>query len=141
MSTTALLWQPTPERIAQANVTDFASRVSAETGRAFAEYAELWQWSIDDSERFWSLLWDWAGIRGIRGERVLVDGDRMPGARWFPDARLNFAENLLARGAGHETNEALVFRGEDRAVQRVTHGELAAVTSRFAQALAAMGVK
>jgi len=121
MSTTALLWQPTPERVANATVTTFAQRVSAATGRAFPEYGALWQWSVDEPEAFWCMLWDHAGILGERGSRTLVDAHRMPGARWFPDARLNFAENLLARSRPDDSGDALVFRGEDRASARVSH--------------------
>ena len=140
MSTTALLWQPTPERIANATVTTFAQRVSAATGRTFPEYAALWQWSVDEPEAFWCMLWDHAGIVGERGSRTLMDAHRMPGARWFPDARLNFAENLLARSRPDDSGDALVFRGEDRASARVSHAQLVASTSQFAQALAALGV-
>jgi len=60
-------------------------------------YNALWRWSIEQQEAFWSALWDWCGIVGDKGGRVFVDGDHMPGARYFPDARLNFAENLLRR--------------------------------------------
>ena len=59
------------------------------------DYASLWAWSNREPENFWRLLWDFCEIVGEPGERTLVDGDRMPGARFFPDARLNFAENLL----------------------------------------------
>ncbi|HZQ60697.1 MAG TPA: acetoacetate--CoA ligase [Casimicrobiaceae bacterium] len=139
MSTTALLWQPTPERVARANITAFTQRIAAATGRDFAEYAALWQWSIEHREDFWSALWDAAGVIGEKGQRILVDGDRMPGAQWFPDARLNFAENLLAR-RGNPNPDALIFRGEDRAQRRASHDALLASTSRFAQALVGMGV-
>src|SRR5512132_4248184 len=97
MSSTALLWQPTRERGAKGNVTACAQRVTAAAGRVVPEYPALWQWSIDNPAASWSTLWDAAGVIGEKGERALVDGHRMPGARWFPDARLNFAENLLAR--------------------------------------------
>jgi acetoacetyl-CoA synthetase len=140
MSTTALLWQPSPERIAQANLTRFTRRVSEQTGLAFADYHALWRWSVDDAETFWRALWDYAGIIGERGERTLVDGNRMPGARWFPDARLNFAENLLARRPADDAGDALVFRGEDKIARRVSHAELVASVSRLAAALAAEGV-
>ena len=75
-----------------------------------------------------------------RGERTLVDPNRMPGARWFPDARLNFAENLLTRRAADDAGDALVFRGEDKLTRRVSHAELVATTSRVAAALKAAGV-
>jgi acetoacetyl-CoA synthetase len=144
MTTTALLWQPTPERIASANITDFARIVSAQTGSALPDYASLWRWSVDNSEAFWRALGDYAGVTGVRGERTLVDPDRMPGAKWFPEARLNFAENLLACSAARSTSgrggDALVFRGEDKLERRVSDAELLAETSRVAAALKDLGV-
>src|SRR5262249_45779480 len=97
-------------------------------------------WSNDEREAFWRLLWDYAGVIGERGPRTLIDGERMPGARWFPDARLNFAENLLAARGADDASDALVFRGEDREVRRMSHGELRDQASRIAAALRASGV-
>ena len=113
----APLWTPSAERIASAPLTAFKALASVRAGRPFATYAELHRWSIDDREGFWDLLWDFCGVIGDKGERLLVDGDRMPGARFFPDARLNFAENLL-RGAG--PGDAMVFRGEDEVQRRLS---------------------
>ena len=141
MTTNALLWQPSPERIARANITLFARRISAATGEPLPDYAALWRWSNDEREAFWRAMWDYAGIIGARGERTLVDPSRMPGATWFPDARLNFAENLLGRRASDDAGDALVFRGEDKLERRVSHAELVAATSRVAAALKAQGVR
>src|SRR4029079_19460064 len=100
-------------------------------------YRDLHRWSVEQRGTFWSLVWEFSGVVGERGDRVLVDGDRMPGARFFPDARLNFAENLLGMsGAG----EAIVFRGEDKVVRRLTWDELRAMVSRLQQALRDLGV-
>ena len=140
MTTTPLLWQPSPDRIARANITEFARRMSAATGRSFPDYAALWRWSNDERESFWRAMWDYAGIIGSRGERTLVNPGMMPGATWFPDARLNFAENLLARRPGDDAGDALVFRGEDKLLRRVSHAELIAGASRVAAALKAQGV-
>ncbi len=140
MSTSAQLWQPTAERIAAANVTAFANRIGADPGRTFPEYADLWRWSNDDPEAFWRAVWDYAGIIGTRGERTLVHAERMPGAQWFPDAKLNFAENLLARRGADAAADALVFRGEEKSSRRLSHAELEERVSQCAQALAAMGV-
>jgi acetoacetyl-CoA synthetase len=141
MTTNALLWQPSAERIAAANITAFARRAERETGRALPDYAALWRWSNDEREAFWRLVWDCTGIVGERGARTLVDGDRMPGAKWFPDARLNFAENLLTRRPADDAGDALVFRGEDQVARRMSHAELVAATARFAAALKAQGIR
>ena len=134
----APLWTPSAERIASAPLTAFKALASVRAGRPFATYAELHRWSIDDREGFWDLLWDFCGVTGDKGERLLVDGDRMPGARFFPDARLNFAENLL-RGAG--PGDAMVFRGEDKVQRRLSWDELRALVSRLQQLLLSLGVK
>ena len=140
MTATPLLWQPSPERVAASNMTAFAARAAAATGRPLPDYASLWRWSVDDKEAFWRELWDYAGVVGERGARTLAEGDRMPGARWFPDARLNFAENLLAGRAAEPERGALVFRGEDKVERAMTNRELLALVSRLAKALAAAGV-
>jgi acetoacetyl-CoA synthetase len=135
------LWRPSVDRIAAANITAFTRRVEAATGQSFPDYASLWRWSTEEREAFWCALWDDAEVVGTRGERTLVDGTRMPGARWFPEARLNFAENLLARRHASDAGDALVFRGEDKLVRRVSHAELVATTGQVAAALRSIGVK
>ena len=119
-------------------MAQFMVLAGARTGRSLTSYAELHRWSVEDSAAFWSLMWEFGEVKGTRGMRILVDGDRMPGAKWFPDARLNFAENLLRR---RDQGEALVFWGEDRIKRRLSWGELHALVSRIAQALAAQGVR
>jgi acetoacetyl-CoA synthetase len=123
------MWQPSQTRIAQT--------VRHNCGADVGDYDSLWRWSIDDPEAFWTTLWSFCGVVGERGERILIDGDRMPGAKWFPDARLNFAENLLRR---RDDAPALIFKGEDRVEAQVTYAQLYENVSRFAQALRAAGV-
>jgi acetoacetyl-CoA synthetase len=133
------LWTPSPERIASANMTAFIGLVNQRHKLAIDGYGALYQWSIDHLEDFWTTVWDFGGvIAETRGERVLVDPDRMPGARFFPDARLNFAENLLRR---RDDGDAIVFWGEDKVRRRLSFGELHDAVSRTAQALEACGVK
>ena len=133
------LWVPSQARIAGANVTAFARAAIREWGLKFNTYPEFYQWSVDAPEQFWVSLWQYAGVKArTRGERVLVHGERMPGARWFPDARLNFAENLLRR---RDRADAIVFWGEDKNEQRLSHAQLYAGVSRLAQALRAAGVQ
>jgi acetoacetyl-CoA synthetase len=138
---TSPLWQPSPERIARANLTAFAARLGAKHHLTLADYTALYRWSLERPEAFWREIWDDARVIGDAGARTLVDGDRMPGARWFPDARLNFAENLLAPKPAEHSADALVFWGEDKAKRRVSHAELRAQVSRVAQALRALGLK
>src|SRR5439155_12494305 len=140
-SMSALLWQPSPERVAHANMTLFASRIADRYAVALPDYTALYRWSIDESEAFWREIWDYGGVTGEIGQRTLIDAHKMPGAQWFPDAKLNFAENLLSRRAVDDPGDALVFWGEDKVKSRVSHTELYASVSRVAQGLRALGVK
>ena len=133
------LWQPAPGRIASSNMLAFMHAANARWGTDFSDYAALWQWSVDSPEQFWTSLWDFSGvIATAQGERVLFNGNKMPGARWFPDARLNFAQNLLRlRGK----SDALVFWGEDKLRLRLTHAELYAAVAQLAAALRGAGIQ
>jgi acetoacetyl-CoA synthetase len=131
------LWRPSAERIAAANVTAFMGAVNARWNAGCTDYASLWRWSVAQPEAFWTAVWDECGALGERGAIVLENGDRMPGARWFPQAKLNYAQNLLRR---RDDADALVFWGEDKVKRRLSHNELYAQVSRFAQALQAAGV-
>jgi acetoacetyl-CoA synthetase len=112
------MWRPSQERIAQANLTRFMHEARSRYGIGASDYPQLYEWSIREPEQFWMLLWSYCGVIGDPGSsRVLVDGDRMPGAKWFPDARLNFAENLLRRS---DSDIAIVFRGEAGAKSTLT---------------------
>ncbi|MFC4487979.1 acetoacetate--CoA ligase [Tepidiphilus baoligensis] len=137
MSETNPIWVPSAERVASATITAFTRHVEARWNRSFPDYAALHRWSIEHPEEFWVSVWEECGVIGERGEVVLVDGHKMPGARWFPQARLNFAENLLRR---RDTREAMVFWGEDRVKQRWSWEELYLEVARVARALAEAGV-
>ena len=133
------LWTPSPQAIESAQITHFARECVRRHGLRLNTYPDFYRWSCDHSADFWSTLWDWAGVRGSKGERILVDGHRMPGARWFPEARLNFAENLL-RGP-RDAADAIVYWDESGPRARVSRAELYAQVSRAAQAMRAAGVR
>ena len=133
------LWEPSQARIVGANVTAFARAAIREWGLKFNTYAEFYQWSVDQPEQFWQSLWQYAEVKAsTRGKPVLLHGRKMPGAQWFPDARLNFAENLLRR---RDRADAMIFWGEDKVERRLSHAQLYAEVGRLAQALRAAGVQ
>ena len=138
MSTSQLLWSPGAARVAATNLDAFRALASDRAAKELPDYRALHAWSVDDREAFWSLIWDYCGIVGEKGERVLVDADKMPGAKFFPDARLNFAENLL-KATGR--SDAIVFRGEDKVERRLSWDELHALVSRLQQLFVSLGVK
>ncbi len=132
------MWAPSQPAIKSALVTQFARYCVHRFGLDFNTYPEFYRWTCDASEDFWSALWDWCGVRGAKGERILLDGHRMPGAQWFPDARLNFAENLLRR---RDAGDALVFWDETGPRSRLSYAELHSLVSRAAQAMRAAGLR
>ena len=105
----------------------------------FSEYAPLYQWSIDNISDFWASMWEFAEIKASRPyEKIVDDVGKMPGAKWFSAARLNFAENLLRY---RDDRPALVFRGEDQVARTMTYAELYDETARIAESLRAAGVQ
>ncbi|WP_029040941.1 acetoacetate--CoA ligase [Cucumibacter marinus] len=131
------LWSPAEDRIAEATMTRFRAFCGERSGDSFADTPALHRWSLDHTEDFWDAIWDFGGVVGEKGERRLIDGDKMPGARFFPDAKLNFAENLL-RGTGGR--DAIVFKGEDKVSYRWSWDELRQKVSMLQQAMRAMGI-
>ena len=133
------IWEPSRQRVEAANLTGFIRAVEDEWRVPIGDYPTLYRWSIEEPEQFWTSLWSFVGILcEERGECVLRNGDRMPGARWFPDARLNFAENLLRR---RDDAPALIFRGEDLFARSLSFAELYSAVSRLRQQLRAWGVR
>ena len=130
------LWTPKAADVASCNMTRFMRFVDARLGTGLGDYRALHSFSVENREAFWSALWDFCEIVGDKGERIL-DDDRMPGARFFPDARLNFAENLLRRS---DDGDALVFRGEDKAEARMSWAALHALVSQLQQYLRDQGI-
>jgi acetoacetyl-CoA synthetase len=134
-----LLWTPSETRIAASRMTAFAAFAAERTGQDYPDFDALHDFSVSDRETFWDLIWDFTGVVGEKGARVL-ENDSMPGVRFFPDGRLNFAENLLAK-AGDDKADALVFWGEDKIKRRMSWSALRGLVGRMQQALEAAGVK
>ncbi|HET7617208.1 MAG TPA: acetoacetate--CoA ligase [Vicinamibacterales bacterium] len=133
------LWVPSPERRARTNMTAFIERVRERCGVPVAGYEDLYAWSLREPFRFWDAMWDFGGIvASQRGDRVVEDFDRMPGARFFPGARLNFAENALRRKG---SDPAMIFHGEDRVRDTWSFDRLHEEAAGFAGALRAMGIR
>ena len=133
------IWEPTPAQVAGTNMAAFMADVGARESIDVSDYATLYRFSIEEPEKFWLAAWDFCDvIAEIRGKTVVRNLDRMPGATWFPEARLNFAENLLRRRDGAD---ALVLWGEDRLRRRLSFAALYDAVSRVSQGLEAAGVE
>lgn len=132
------LWKPSEKRVKESNMYRFMQSINHTYGTSFADYDALYQWSIENLEAFWLEVWRFAGIKPSVGHpKVIDDPTRMPGAHWFPDTRLNFAENLLRY---RDDKTALIFRGEDAVRRTLTYEELYAATAKVAASLRAAGV-
>lgn len=131
------LWTPDPARVAASAFARFKAEAERRAGEPLADFTALHAWSIRDREAFWDLVWDFAGVVGDKGSVRLADGDRMPGARFFPEARINFAENLLRKA---DDSPAILYRAEDKRAGTTSWRELSALVSRLQQALEAEGV-
>jgi acetoacetyl-CoA synthetase len=133
------IWSPSPERASASRIRHFSRYVGKPRGLVLDEYDDLWKWSIEHREAFWSAIWSFCDVRGFPGDTVLLDGDRLPGARWFPRARLNFAQNLLGRSSSPEA-PVIIFWGEDKVRRQISEQELHAQVAAMAAALRAHGI-
>ena len=137
----AILWTPSAEKVENALITDFMKQAGKIAGRNFSNYHDLWSWSVEAPEDFWTLVWDFCSVIGERGRTSLDNPGKMIGGQYFPDSKINYAENLL-RHRGPE--EAIIFRDEkgfekdqDRILSR---DDLYYQVSVWAQAMRAAGV-
>ena len=133
------MWEPSAARRAASQMQQFIDRIRAESGAAIDDYESLYDFSIDQPVAFWRALWDFAGVIGDGpGELATENWPQMPGTRWFPEARLNFAENLLRR---RDAGSAIVFAGEDGSRRSLSHADLYRAVARAALALKEAGVQ
>ena len=133
-----LLWQPTQEQIEQSNMYRYMQVVNQRYDQRFESYDDLYRWSVEAIPDFWASIWDFMAVRASQPyDRVLDDVTKMPGARWFEGARLNFAENLLRY---RDDRTAIIFKGESQPALRMTYAELYTAVSRVASAMRECGV-
>lgn len=133
------LWRPSDDRKRQANIARFIEAVDEKHGLEIGSYPELYDWSVEHIPEFWAAVWDFAAIRTSQPyEEVVDDLSRFPGAKWFPGARLNFAENLLRYRDDHP---AFDFRGETQKSARMTYAELYDTVARLAKSLREIGIR
>ncbi len=120
-----ILWQPSAKQIAKTEVTAFMQAL-AKQGVSVNNFSELYDWSIADSQSFWSHYWDFAGVIGDKGEIILENGDDIEKAVWFSDAKLNYAENLLHHflQSTQVDATAIYFKAEDKKSYRLSHQDL-----------------
>ncbi len=133
------LWIPSNTTIEHANITQFIKSVNRRYGLGITNYSELYAWSVENIADFWASLWDFADIRSSTPfTEVIDDLTKLPGARWFSGAKLNFAENLLRY---RDSQDAIIFRNESLKVTRITYAGLYEAVVRVARSLRESGIK
>ena len=134
-----MLWQPSSMEIDTTQACDFIQEVNKQFQIKLGDFEDLYQWSCNYPELFWSSFWDYASIIAERNPtEVLKNGDDFLGSEWFPDARLNFAKNLLSE---RSDNPAIVFWAEDKQKSSLSHLELYRQVARLSFWLKQNGVK
>jgi acetoacetyl-CoA synthetase len=134
-----LLWQPTEEQVRKTNMYRFMKVINDKYNKNFKEFTTLYDWSVENIPEFWETMWEFADIICSKSyDQVIDDVSKMPGARWFSGAQLNFAENLLRH---RDNRTALIFKGEGQESIRISYAELYDEVARLAQALKETGVK
>lgn len=134
-----LLWSPSEERIRASNMYRFMTFVNERYGLDLEDYESLHRWSVDNIAECWASIWDFVGVKASKGyEQVVDDPAKMPGAKWFSGARLNFAENLLRF---RDDSIAIIFKGEGQDVVKLTYAELWDEVAGVAMALRDAGVR
>ncbi|TKB50831.1 acetoacetate--CoA ligase [Ferrimonas aestuarii] len=132
------LWQPSQARIDASQMTQFRRHINKELCLKLEDYPQLHRWSVDQPELFWRQVWQQFGVLGEMGERGLIHQDKMPGAQFFPDAKLNFAENLLRHS---DDRIALVYRDEAGQRQALSYNDLYHQVAKLAHHLKLQGVQ
>jgi acetoacetyl-CoA synthetase len=134
-----LLWEPSAELVEQARMTEYMRWLENERGLRFGGYEELWQWSVDDLEGFWGSIWDFFEVRADGDRSQALASREMPGAKWFPDTHLNYAEHVFAGKDDAET--AILHASELRELDELSWGELRAQVAAVAAGLRGLGVE
>jgi acetoacetyl-CoA synthetase len=132
-----LLHQPSPQAVDAANLTRYLEWLRSERGLHLASYDEAWRWSVTDLDGFWASVWDHFGVEASQPYEGVLGERSMPGARWFPGARLNYAEHALRR---RDDRPAVVFRSEDGQHRELTRAELARQVAAVTAGLRHLGV-
>ena len=135
----SLLWQPSPERIEKARLTAYLRWLEANKGLKFADYQALWQWSVDELEAFWESMWQYYDMQSSAPYTCVLSERKMPDAKWFAGARLNYAEHMLRRGVAGKP--AIIFESELKPYTEITWDQLRVQVAAVANALRRMGVK
>ncbi len=136
-STQTPIWTPSPQNVKASGITRFSKFMEKKTGKSFTDYSALHYYSINNLEGFWENLWEYCDVKGEKSGPVLENENQMPGCKFFPKGKLNFAENLLRQKG---TRDAIVFWGEDKVESRLSWDKLHHQVSQLQQAFTDFGI-
>jgi acetoacetyl-CoA synthetase len=134
-----LLWEPPAALVERARMSEYMRWLAEDRGLRFAGYDELWRWSVEEIEAFWDSIWDFFGVQADGDRAEVLTGREMPGARWFPGARLNYAEHVFAGKDPTET--AILHASELRELEELSWAELRAQAAKVAGGLRRLGIE
>ena len=133
-----VLWTPSAERLAASRRADYERWLKARDGRHFVGYEDLWQWSADDLDGFWTSIWEFFDVQADGSPSPVLGERRMPGAQWFPNARLNYAEHVFRNAT--DARPAIVARNE-AGVREVSWRELRDQVAALAATFRSLGIQ
>ena len=133
-----LLWTPSKERAEDANITAFTAWLN-ECGHSFKSYEDVRRWSATDIEGFWEAIWRYFGVVSSTPHDCVLRQQKMPGAEWFPGARVNYIRALLSKGEGEKT--AIYAAGEEGPARKISWAELKDQVFKLATAMRELGIK
>src|SRR6476660_4309083 len=132
------MWIPDPDDVASARLTEFATFAGERAGREFGTYPDLLAWSVADLDTFWRCVWDFFDVIAETGSDTVLADDAMPGAGWFPGARLNYVDQVFRDR--DPSRLAVLERDEAGRANDVTWGQLRAAVASVAELLREQGV-
>ncbi|HEU4599453.1 MAG TPA: acetoacetate--CoA ligase, partial [Solirubrobacterales bacterium] len=138
-ATGELLWEPSTEVVERSRLTEFIRWLEVERGLRFADYDELWRWSVDDLDGFWRAIWDFFEVQADGEPEPVLASREMPGASWFPNVSLNYAEHVFA--GKDDADLAILHASELRELGELRWGELRAQVAATAAGLRELGVE
>jgi acetoacetyl-CoA synthetase len=134
-----LLWRPSPESVERSRMTAYMRWLEAERGLSLPDYDSLWRWSVTELEQFWASIWDYFDVQAAAPYEQVLPERVMPGARWFPDTELNYAEHIFRERARSEV--AVLHASELRELDELTWGDLRERVAAVAAGLRSLGVE
>ena len=134
----SILWRPSDAQVNNTNITAFKNRIEHNYKTTLSNYHDLWRWSIDNTGAFWSEIWDFCGVIGERGDTPLEKDTQMPGAQFFPNGSLSYAENMLKR---RDDKAAIIFQNEKQTIRKLSFNDVYNAVSLLSQAFQKTGVQ